>query len=893
MAKSRAGKKTKASKSFNVISPFRSVFVTIICLLGMGAGLWLFREDMNASVREMGKQPIGSVFFVRRAVQRLSAYQVQWDRLERHSPLYDGDIVSTAAFSDVKISFANGEILELSENTTVRITRRDSEGALLFECWKGEIQVQSGRFAVEVAMAEGRDVPPVLGVELKPRSGASMNIHDGVSCKLFQGTADLSTKEGHRGFTAGNAVRVGSDGTLLPNPPGMMLSPRNGARVLRDSRRTALIQFTWKVFNPALTGGVWLELSKTRDFLQPVGKWFEQQAESMGIPLTEGTYYWRMYTAQSMLMDSGQFEIVYAPPPRAISPANRSTETVLRGKPELRFTWSVPEEAEAVLLEVASNAEMNRPRLRQLIRRTDNGNGSFVTAEIGPGEWYWRIHPVYPGGVAEEDSQSYWRVRSMTSGLIADDQPSAVNSFILVEAAELPAQRTWDAVKAADREGIPRLIFPRDNYTHEASRSPDLLFAWKNPHSHSVRFQIAERSDFSSGLIIDDEVFGYSVHSPYLKPGIYYWRVVSAGSDDSASFPSRLVIMPSLAAPRLQSPRDNESLRIVQGVGINFSWEPMSYADYYSFHIYPAGRNYPLNDITALQNNSVQVYFDPGTAGSFRWTVQGFTAATENTTGRSGLIAESHFIIPSPSGAIPGGQTSWNIPRIANIQTYSGEVQSPITLVSPTTGLTIPGIQALRSPPTARWTSAEPLRNAQLIVSHTADPASDPRAIVLGASAGTAVFPPLGEGIWYWIIRGDTADIRGATPGHPFWINVLPTPLLSVPRITQPTDHAAIDLIQLTRDRSITFRWDSVEGANAYIFSLYYAGSPPTLLVTGSPDSALSYVLHNLSLLQEGNHLWQVEAVYRNSRGIIEQRGRIVQHPFAIEVQRSGSPTEP
>ena len=886
MAK-RGAKKNKAPKTHNAIFPFRSVFVTVICLLGMGGSLLLFRYDLNASLQDMNRQPVGAALWVQGTAQRLSPRHNQWDRLGRQSPVYDGDTISTAAFSNLKISLTNGEILDLSENTTIRIMRWHEEIYFHVELLEGEMQVQSSRLDMEVAFAAPAPDSHVFSGQLGPRSSASMKVRDGFYYRLFQGSSIFFSGGESRRLTAGSGLRLGTDGAFLVDPPGMMFSPRNGVRILRGFQEAAPVRFNWKTFDARGNDGIVLELSENRNFSQPLGNWREQRSDSTGIELSEGTYYWRAYVLPSMeQMDSGQFSIVFVPPPRAISPADDSVVTVSSWRPDLHFSWSVPEEAEAVLLEVAANPEMNRPRLRQLVKRTNSGTGSFVTSEIGPGQWYWRVHPVFPGGVAEGDSSSYWRVRSMATGIIADEFPSAVNSFTLSVSTEPPARRTPAAVTPVQPGTLPRLIFPRDNYALESSRSPDLFFSWKNPHSHVSRFQIAERSDFSGSLVMDEVVYGSNFHGPFLVPGIYYWRVASVGSGGN-SLPSRLEVMSTLAAPRLQSPRDNESLRIVGGVPINFTWESMGYADYYLFDMFLEGRNYPMTDIQSLQNNSVQVHFDPSTAGNFRWTVQGFIAATEHTTERGGLVAEGHFSIVPASGMAPGQQTSWNIPRIANIQTYSGEVQSPITLVSPASGLILPGIQALRSPPVARWTSTEPLRNAQLIVSHTADPASDSRAMVRGAEAGSATFPSLGEGIWYWTIRGDTADTRGVTPGYPFWINVLPIPQLPTAGIAYPEDRAVIDLAQLTRDRNITFRWNPVAGANTYIFSLYHGDNPPTLLQTSTPDNVLSYVFENLSVLQEGLHLWQVEAAYRNPAGVIEQRGRIVQHSFFIEVQHS------
>jgi len=339
--------------------------------------------------------------------------------------------------------------------------------------------------------------------------------------------------------------------------------------------------------------------------------------------------------------------------------------------------------------------------------------------------------------------------------------------------------------------------------------------------------------------------------------------------------------------PKLVSPVDNDSLRIAEGVPVRFIWERVNYANNYIFNLFLVGREQPLREVSSLNNNSVMIYFDTNTAGRFRWTVQGFSSPTETATGRDGLISQSYFNITSSSSSALGDQISWTVPRIANMQAYYGEVDSPIKLLSPVTGINIPGIQALRYPLSARWTSDVPLRNIQLIVSRTTDPVSDPGALVMDVNDASAVFPSLNEGIWYWIIRAETTELRGVTPGDPFWVNVLPIPPLPAPETIQPPDDSIIDLEQLTRDRNITFRWEEMEEANAYIFSLYMNETTPALLFTVSPQTELFHVLENLSILKDGEYFWQVEAVYINRNGVLEQRGVIVQHPFRIEVQQS------
>ncbi|MCL2834794.1 MAG: hypothetical protein FWD78_16615, partial [Treponema sp.] len=187
------------------------------------------------------------------------------------------------------------------------------------------------------------------------------------------------------------------------------------------------------------------------------------------------------------------------------------------------------------------------------------------------------------------------------------------------------------------------------------------------------------------------------------------------------------------------------------------------------------------------------------------------------------------------------------------------------------------------------WTASEQIKNVQLLISSTTNPAADLKAQVVDANAGSgAVYlPPLESGRWYWIIRADTLDKKGATSGEIFWFNVDPIPQLPAIQTIQPEDNSVIGIEQLTRDRSIMFRWEPVEGANAYIFNLYKDGTPPQKIADPDPMEARTYVFNNLTLLSEGDYYWQVEAISRNDNGIAEQRGITELHPFKIQIQRS------
>ena len=886
--------KTGRQKKLKIVTPvslIRNISVAAVCVLGICGSLIFYRNDLNSTIQKLEEKPIGTVHRTQNTGQRLSSGHVQWERLEKFSPVYNGDLINTAPFSEVFIGFNNGETLELSENSAVQISLNEN-GNPGIELLKGAIHVQSGRENLAITPAANNENRNTRKIELGSRTSASISSPDNLAVKIFQGSGILFLDNDSHSIYSGQAFNALNN--IPEEMPALMLTPRDGARILKTSDIPEPVRFQWR-HSMGSEAAFLLEFSQNRNFSLITKALNIENKDYAEVDLAEGTWYWRLFLNETEA-DSGRLEILNNSGPRALSPANGSTETLYAGNSGLQFFWIVPEEAEAVLLEVADNPEMSRPRIRQLVKKTGGGYGSHISAEIGAGQWYWRVHPVFSGGISEGDNilsrisgnHGYWRVRPVNSDIMADDRPSPVNSFKVVSSTEPQAVKTAAGFTNAIPGYSPQVVFPPDSYVLEANRTPDIIFSWRNPLLYRARFQIAERSDFAGTLIVDEWVSGSSIRGIHLDPGAYYWRVTGTGPAGSGeSRPVRLVVERSLAMPKLGVPLEDAVLRMADNRTVTFSWQKENYADYYSYRLFLAGRTSPLTEISFLENTSLQVSFDPNTSGDFYWTVQGFTSATESRSVRGGLMAQNTFSVV-PRTVIVSSGIVWSIPRIENIEFKQGEVQAPITLVSPVTGTTISGITALRSPPIARWNINEPIQNAQLIISSTTNPSADPRAIVLDAGAGTtARFPQLPEGTWYWIIRGDTIDRRGATPGEIFWIKVLPIPQLPAPVIIQPEQDSVIGIEQLTRDRQIIFRWEEVEGADAYVFSLYREAAPPVRLVNTDPDPRLGFIFDDLLRLNEGDYYWQVEAVSKNDRGQIEQRGITETHNFKIEIQRS------
>ena len=439
---------------------------------------------------------------------------------------------------------------------------------------------------------------------------------------------------------------------------------------------------------------------------------------------------------------------------------------------------------------------------------------------------------------------------------------------------------TNGAVLTDNSDADIRLSFPPDNYISSSAVTPDLVYTWKNPSSYPVVFQIALHSDFAKEMIVDERLSGTAVQGRFLPPGTYYWRVLREEGNPAftGSQPMRLVVLPSFNAPEILTPKEGENLRITEGIPVDFKWEKLNYADSYDFKLYSVGNKVPLYEVSSLGDTVVQAYFSTHTVGKYRWTVQADIDSLGGITRKRGLTKD-HFFSIGPSGAA-------RVPGFVRGVIKAGAVNAPITLLTPWIGSSF--MYTPLSPPVVRWSADDNFINTRVIFSRDQDPASDSRAIIQYVADGeTSIdLPALNEGIWYWIVQGETLGGQGFSAASPSWFTIQPQSPLDSPRYIQPAQDAVFTLEQLTSDRKITFIWEEVPDADAYIFSVFDA-EKKKLLYSTSPIHDTSFELTDLALLSIDGYTWQVEAVSMARNGTIERRGIIQQSSFTVQVTHS------
>jgi hypothetical protein len=555
----------------------------------------------------------------------------------------------------------------------------------------------------------------------------------------------------------------------------------------------------------------------------------------------------------------------------------------------------------------------------------------LVTQGLGAGTWYWQVMPLYSGDFAGTGSPS--RVSSFTVRQDASLSPPllltpAAGGFVSItqdtyfswkpdsEAARygiqisrdarlanpviqaevsgnlysckanvLPAGQYYWGVFSVDAEGskspvseprsfaalvgeaVQRTVFPPDNYRAAENIVPDIRFTWKTNLPFPTRFQLSASRGFSS-FVYDTPATSQASQIGLLAPGTYYWRIAAEGPQGIiASAPKTFTVLPPLAEARVAAPVPGSGIAVTDTLALR--WEPVNGADYYQVKLYAAGKLVYEN--LSAGGGIISLPADDLPDEAYILTIQAFSHETARSSRRSGRPGTYGF-------------------RLRHIR--------PVSLDAPAHGAKFEGLTALRHPANVLWSTPEPLASSRFILSRNANPASG-ASVVMNINGPPRRIPlaRLPAGVYYWTILATTEDGMNISASSPYSFRVLPIPPLPEPANRRPEDMYMIGPAQLRQTRAIVFQWDAVRGANRYILNIYQLSQPVGAqqpvrrrIMRRAPASETSYTLEDLSLLDRGDFIWQVEAVFAAKNGTIEQRGIVGENRFTIDIPQPEKP---
>ena len=429
------------------------VLVILVCLAGSAISVWQFWKELNKTLVKLNDEPIATITFKYKTAQRKFSDDLVWDRLRQNSPVYNGDTIRTADFSEATIYFNDGNIMDLSENTMARVSLSSGGGASV-DFSGGQIAVQtadsgltitSGSSVVDVV--KGASVTASSATATAP-SGSSGKTEDVFRVQVQSGSAELSTGTQAVSLDAGSAADMKGNGSVVQKNLSV-LSPDPESKILSFEEDEVPVEFEWNSHGE----DVKIEFSDTKNFTNIRETYEYSGSDDVMFMLPVGTNYWRITCEDEVL--NGKVTIYSTKAPSAIAPVEEYVAYYRTVKPSIRFIWSESERATTYAFEVADNPDMRNPVISQRVQQT-----SSIVTTLAEGKWYWRVTPYY------------------TINNIGLSHPSDVYSFYIEKSGALEA---------------PELLLPKSGAVvstrlpeSAGSGAQNILFSWKdNPEAAS------------------------------------------------------------------------------------------------------------------------------------------------------------------------------------------------------------------------------------------------------------------------------------------------------------------------------------------------------------------------------------------------------------------------
>jgi hypothetical protein len=423
--------------------------------------------------------------------------------------------------------------------------------------------------------------------------------------------------------------------------------------------------------------------------------------------------------------------------------------------------------------------------------------------------------------------------------------------------------------------------FPNARYLKDRPEPFAVNFSWNRINldpSQALRLDIGTDSNFNQIFRTQNDLDNQA--QIHLDAGLWYWRL---SLEDSILAAGRLTIADG--SLELESPAPNSLFHYDDELPvINFQWKAVEEAVSYIIDISDAPDFSPVR----FRVDSTTAFLSQSglNEGSWYWRVrpvfpvvyQGTASFSRPSSFRiekaDTSISLEQLFDPPPEEEAPPDEA----PQI----TIEAVVPS-VNLLSPADGASITGLTALRNETVFQWNTEAEITSSRFVISSNQNPLQGRSAVTRSNPGRTIRVDRLGAGTWYWTVEVQTAD--GLTiSAPPRRLVVQAIPLLPPPGGMSPERNRVFDYDYLKSNRNINFRWNAVQGANAYIFTLYQQTPSGRRQIVQSTVNSASYNFTDLSRLDRGSFVWQVEAVNRRGSAI-EQRGRAGESVFVLDFQ--------
>ena len=951
-------KKKTRSKS-KIKAQIRDIFIALFLLGVCALSLRYFWQDLNHSFTRTDKTAIATISFKYKVAQRKFSDRVVWERLQQNSPLYSEDTIRTSDMASATITFKGGEVLEVHENSMIQIYKT-ADGSVLLSVTDGGIDVDtsSGESGVlAVLMENGSSII----VEKGSRLAANTNADGEASFLLRSGSGSIysgsdSSEEGLL-LSAGEAVKVESSGQVKKEPLSVTSIPSD-LLVLNFEEKPSPVHLEWNASEQLADKKIIVQTSKNIDFSTIAKSYSVVNSNSVELPSETGTVYWRIFEASAKDENNtvkGRIRTENVSSPVLNTPANNSTYKYRKVLPAVNFAWGGNDYAEYYRLEVAKTPDFFEP-----VKVVDVTSTNYSLRDLQEGNYFWRVTPFYringtgfagasktvqfavkksdtldlPVAVSPAEGANLFYVGDSLATtfrwkseeslcdyqVLVSDSKDFSNIIFTKNAAEkflhsdfttevLPAGTYYWRVKrrALASEGLEealsepkqfkvsfyvpqknRLIYPPESFSVEKENLSSVSFTWKagDELKQSAKnegkaveslIQFAKDAAFSE-VVYENQTEQSELADVNLEGGTYFWRVgfaPSGSSDYDFTSPNKISVLNPLVPPVITAPFAGQTLMVSQVRPVKVSWQAVDGADYYTVKLIDKTKNIIIEESSVVKGLEASFRMENIAEKSdlFECSVQPVTEATDFSGIKRGTPALADF-------------------RIRNAD--------PVKLISPLADARIDGLKAFREPVILSWQNGVDVPEKSQFILQKLQPAGNFKTLsVVENPAKQVSMPDLGEGTYRWIVNASLSD---GTPvnaaGYQTFV-ILPVPELNKPVLAEPAMNFVMDAKFLRKNRTLRFRWNAVEGATDYTFSLYKktsgaaggsgGGVKMQHIITEKTGKNTFVRFKDLKLLDVGEFEWQVTAFSYDKKGRQEQHSKVSVSSFSIKIDLPGT----
>jgi hypothetical protein len=427
---------------------------------------------------------------------------------------------------------------------------------------------------------------------------------------------------------------------------------------------------------------------------------------------------------------------------------------------------------------------------------------------------------------------------------------------------------------------------PNARYLKSGPEPFPVAFAWNRINlepDDALRLEIALDRNFTQTVQVIENLNDRA--NTAVDAGTRYWRLLSA---DAILSTGRITVVEA-AGPALLNPAMDRLFFYQDALpDLRFEWSELAEASHYILE----ASNTPDFANPRIMTRVETVSFSDSSLGQGTWywrVMPVFPAVYEGSASYSPAASfridriEVPEVEELPEPVVEEPPPVEPEPEIAPVI-----IPPEIRLISPAAGASIAGLTALRQQTEFRWDTDSDPQRSRFVLSRNSNPLQGRPEVEISNPGRTVRLDRLGEGVWYWTVEAQ--DSNGLTAAAaPRRIQVLAIPLLPAPGNRVPAEGQRFGIEELRTQRSIVFRWAAVQGANGYIFTLYQQTAAGRRQIIRRPaENRTTWTLDDLSVLDSGTFVWQVEAVNLGRNDAIEQRGRVTDSTFVMDIPLPG-----